>query len=51
MLVAILGSSHAELPLVRAVAELGHTSLLLSGDAKGTAIGEADLFELKKYGQ
>ena len=40
MLIAILGSSHAELPLVRAVAELGHTSLLLSGDAKGLAIGE-----------
>ena len=49
MLIAILGSSHAELPLVRAVAELGHTSLLLSGDAKGTAIGEADLFELCDY--
>ena len=49
MLIAILGSSHAELPLVRAVAELGHTSLLLSGDAKGLAIGEADLFELCDY--
>jgi biotin carboxylase len=49
MLIAILGSSHAELPLVRAVAELGHTSLLLSGDAKGLAIGEANLFELCDY--
>ena len=49
MLVAILGSSHAELPLVRAVAELGHTSLLLSGDAKGLAIREANLFELCDY--
>jgi biotin carboxylase len=49
MLIAILGSSHAELPLVRAVAELGHTSLLLSGDSKGKAIGEADLFEPCDY--
>ena len=49
MLIAILGSSHAELPLVRAVSELGHTSLLLSGDANGIAIGEADLFELCDY--
>lgn len=49
MLIAILGSSHAELPLVRAVAELGHTSLLLSGDINGLAIGEANHFELCDY--
>jgi biotin carboxylase len=49
MLIAILGSSHAELPLVRAVAELGYTSLLLSGDPGGHAIDEADHFELCDY--
>ena len=49
MLLVILGSSHAEVPLVRAARALGCTSLLLSGDATGKAISEADRFELCDY--
>jgi len=40
----LLGSSHAEIPLVRAIKELGGECVLVSGDPNGLAIPLADEF-------
>jgi biotin carboxylase len=40
----LLGSSHAEIPLVRAIKELGGECILVSGDPNGLAIPFADEF-------
>jgi biotin carboxylase len=42
--VVILGASHAEVPLVRAIRQLGFRSVVVSGDPAGLAIGHADEF-------
>lgn len=42
--IVILGASHAEVPLVRAVKQLGFSCVVVSGDATGLAIPEADEF-------
>ena len=42
--IVILGASHAEIPLVRAVKELGVRCVVVSGDKTGMAIVDADDF-------
>jgi biotin carboxylase len=42
--VVTLGASHAEIPLVRAVKQLGFRCVVVSGDATGMAIAVADEF-------
>lgn len=42
--VVILGASHAEIPLVRAVKQLGFRCVVASGDTTGMAIADADDF-------
>jgi len=42
--VVVLGASHAEIPLVHAIRELGFRNVVVSGDPAGLAIGYADEF-------